>query len=319
MLLTAVNWSVVVFLTIFLSQSVPAQQPIPDQPAQPLDAGGQATITTSTTATSTVHTTLPVITTLAGQEGQGNKTRPATTTAVTTATAKTTPHKTSPTRPAAKTTQPAIQPAVKVDPGLAQKKLVALTFDDGPHKTLTPRLLDILQKQEVKATFFVVGSRAKSYPGIVKRAAAEGHQIGNHTYSHKDLLSLSDAFIEREIWDTANLIAQITGQRPTALRPPYGSYNPSISARAGAALVLWSVDPKDWDCKSAEAVFHNATRHVQDGDIILLHDIHSHTIQAVEPIITRLKGEGFTFVTVEELIAARGTLCCGQVYTACRH
>jgi peptidoglycan/xylan/chitin deacetylase (PgdA/CDA1 family) len=211
--------------------------------------------------------------------------------------------------------QPSAAPAGIAD---LTGKLVALTFDDGPHKTLTPRLLDILKQEDVKATFFVLGSRVEYYPDVVKRAADEGHQIGNHTYNHKNLSNLSESDLLNEIRDSAAAIERIIGSGPLALRPPYGAYNDMVKQDAGAPLILWSVDPQDWKYKNADTVYRNATDGVKDGDIILLHDIHKTSVDAVENIIEKLKADGFTFVTVDELIRTRSQAVSGKVYTSLR-
>lgn len=204
------------------------------------------------------------------------------------------------------------------DESLKDKKLIAITFDDGPHETLTPRLLDILKKEDVKATFFVLGSRAKYHPDILKRAADEGHQIGSHTYNHKELPKLSEHERLKEIKDTADLIEQTIGKRPSAMRPPYGSISDSVKKDAGALLILWSIDPEDWKYRDADTVYHNVTGPVRDGDIILLHDIHKTSVDATEKIIPKLKEEGYIFVTVNQLIGARGEAVNGAVYNSLR-
>ena len=190
--------------------------------------------------------------------------------------------------------------------GLKEKKLIALTFDDGPHPQNTPKLLNILKKEDVRATFFVLGSMAKDSPGILQRAAAEGHQIASHTYSHKNLTKLSADKLKHEIDDTDAVIASIVGYAPSAMRPPYGSYNKTVSAAAHTPLILWSIDPWDWKYRNAEKVSKAVISKAADGDIILLHDLYASTVEAARIIIPALKAKGFTFVTVDELLALRG-------------
>ena len=201
------------------------------------------------------------------------------------------------------------------DSELADSKLIALTFDDGPHPKYTPKLLDILNEQDVLATFFVVGSQIELYPDIVSRAFSEGHQIGNHTYNHIDLRSATEQQLQEEITETANQIEAIIGKKPNIMRPPFGSYNDQVLAAADAAIIMWSIDPEDWNPHyDSSHIYSQVIQQAQDGDIVLLHDIHGSTIEAIESIIISLKEEGFTFVTVEQLIEARDELKDGQVY-----
>jgi len=196
---------------------------------------------------------------------------------------------------------------------LANMKLVALTFDDGP-STYTSHLLEILKQEEVKATFFILGSRAEYYPEIVQQIAADGHQVSSHTYNHKQLTNLSEEEIHHEIFDTLNLIETITGSRPTAMRPPYGSMNDTVRNDSQTSLVLWSVDSLDWRSKNADAIYNLVMEQTADGDIVLLHDIYESTIQATEKIIVDLKEEGYIFVTVDELYRIKGHLINGLIF-----
>jgi len=193
------------------------------------------------------------------------------------------------------------------------KKLIALTFDDGPHATQTPRLLDFLWAQDVRVTFFVLGCTAELYPDIPRRAAAEGHQVASHTYNHKNLAKFGPERLAQEIADTAALLESLTGSRPTAMRPPYGEQNAAVQAAAGTPLILWSVDPKDWSTRDADKSYSRIMEQTRDGSIILLHDIYPETIEAAKRIIPALKAQGYTFVTVDELIAARGGAKAGDV------
>ena len=187
-----------------------------------------------------------------------------------------------------------------------EAKLVALSFDDGPHSIYTAELLAILKREEVKASFFVLGGRVTANAELLRDMAEAGHQIGNHSYSHRRLTSLSAEDRAFEIHGTAELLESITGAKPDALRPPYGEYNEMLKNEAGCPLILWSVDPRDWQSRNAEAVYQAVIRSVGDGDIVLMHDIYPTTVQAVERIIPELKAQGYRLVTVEELIQARG-------------
>jgi peptidoglycan/xylan/chitin deacetylase (PgdA/CDA1 family) len=221
---------------------------------------------------------------------------------------KTEPEATKPTPPA--------NPPQTIDPSqLAGKKLVALTFDDGPHPTNTSNLLDILKQEDVQATFFVLGTRVDYYGDIVRRAYQDGHQIASHTRNHKDLTKLSAADRGREINSTIASIEGTIGVKPTAMRPPYGALNEAVKADAGMALVLWSVDPEDWKYRDADTVYNHVMSRTRDGSIVLLHDIHATTVQAAAKIVPALKAEGYTMVTVDQLIKARGgNLNPGTVY-----
>ena len=209
-------------------------------------------------------------------------------------------------------TEPATQPT-RPPQELEGRKLIALTFDDGPHATNTPRLLDFLKAQDVRVTFFVLGGSAELYPDIVRRAAQEGHQVASHTYSHKDLTKLGAQRLADEIEDTAVLLESLTGARPTTMRPPYGAQNAAVQAAAGTPLILWSLDPKDWSTRDADKSYSRIMEQTRDGEIILLHDIHPQTIDAAIRVIPALKAQGYTFVTVDELIAARGGAKPGDV------
>ncbi|MDR1465499.1 MAG: polysaccharide deacetylase family protein [Oscillospiraceae bacterium] len=209
---------------------------------------------------------------------------------------------------------PPVTPAL-IPPGVtSEQKLIALTFDDGPDPSLTPGLLDFLKEEQVIVTFFVLGKRVDEYPDIVRRAAAEGHQVGSHTYHHLDLTSLSDAKRKNEIEDTASLLEHVLGYRPTTMRPPYGARNDKVRAAAGTPLILWSVDPEDWKYRNADTVYNNVLKYTADGDIILLHDIHPTSIQAAKKIIPKLKADGYTFVTVDQLLQLRGSEVAGEDY-----
>ncbi|MDR1300457.1 MAG: polysaccharide deacetylase family protein [Candidatus Nomurabacteria bacterium] len=207
--------------------------------------------------------------------------------------------------------QPAAPPAAAqpkpVDTGdLNGKKLVALTFDDGPHPTNTNVLLDTLRREKVNATFFVLGSRVEYYGDVVRRAYEQGNQIASHTTNHKSLTGLSPAERQFEINSTITAIEKTIGVRPTVMRPPYGAFDDAVRADAGMPLVLWSVDPEDWRYLNADTVYGNVMSHVADGSIVLLHDIHATSVQAAARIIPDLKSQGYTLVTIDQLIKTRG-------------
>ena len=202
-------------------------------------------------------------------------------------------------------------PASDIDE-LDGQKLIALTFDDGPHLELTPWLLDFLWEQDVRATFFVLGCNVEEAPDILRRAAAEGHQIGNHTYHHKDLTTLSPERRRTEINSGAALIESLTGRRPTVMRPPYGEYNRTVQDEADTPLVFWSIDPADWRTRDADETVRHVMERAQDGDILLLHDLYEETVEAAIKLIPALRAQGFVFVTVDQLLAVRGEAAPGE-------
>lgn len=190
------------------------------------------------------------------------------------------------------------------------KKCVALTFDDGPHPTYTPEILDILDKYDAKATFFVIGQNAEQYPDIVLDAYSRGHEIGNHTYSHPDLKKISVEKLMEEIQKTQDVITEITGETPRLFRPPGGYVsNPIVeelmNLDCNAVLWSWRQDTRDWACPSVDCVVSGVLKNLKDGDIILFHDYNagkkSPTPQALDHILKTLSQDGYRFVTVSEL------------------
>lgn len=189
---------------------------------------------------------------------------------------------------------------------------VALTFDDGP-SVFTERLLDVLGEHDVKATFFILGSRARIQSETVYRAFQEGHEIGNHTWDHPLLTDLGAEQIREQIQWTDDIITQIIGEAPEHIRPPYGAYDDHVLAVAAMPFIFWSVDPLDWRDRDAEIV---AGRIIDSpaGAIILAHDIHETTVDAIPAVIAVLKDRGIHFVTVTELFAPQELLP-GYVYS----
>jgi peptidoglycan/xylan/chitin deacetylase (PgdA/CDA1 family) len=184
---------------------------------------------------------------------------------------------------------------------------VALTFDDGPHATLTPKLLDILKARHVKATFFVVGENAIQYPEILKRAVAEGHEIGNHSWNHPNFAKMSEESVRSQVVRTQEAIEKATGIPPKILRPPYGSITEKerhwLHDSLGFKIIMWSVDPLDWKDRNAGTVARRILAGTHPGSIVLSHDIHASTVEAMPNVIDSLLGKGFKFATVSELIA----------------
>jgi peptidoglycan-N-acetylglucosamine deacetylase len=183
---------------------------------------------------------------------------------------------------------------------------IAMTFDDGPKATLTPKLLDLLAAHHIKATFFVIGQNVAEYPQIVQRAAREGHEIGNHSWSHPYLAKMSDDAVRRELRRTEDAIENATGAKPTLMRPPYGSITARqkrwINDEFGYQIILWDVDPLDWKRPGPTTVCNRIVKETRPGSIVLSHDIHPGTIDAMPATLNQLETKGFKFVTVSELI-----------------
>jgi peptidoglycan/xylan/chitin deacetylase (PgdA/CDA1 family) len=183
---------------------------------------------------------------------------------------------------------------------------IAMTFDDGPSATLTPKLLDLLAAHHIKATFFVIGENVAEHPEIVARAAREGHEIGNHSWSHPNFGKMSDEGVRSQLQRTDDAIKSASGSRPTLMRPPYGS----ITARQkhwihndfGYRVILWDVDPLDWKRPGPAVVRNRILKETRPGSIVLSHDIHPGTIEAMPSTLDELESKGFKFVTVSELI-----------------
>lgn len=184
---------------------------------------------------------------------------------------------------------------------------VAMTFDDGPSATLTPHLLDLLKERGIKATFFVIGENAERHPEILARAVAEGHEIGNHSWSHPQLTKISDERLKEEIGSTSDAIATATGKKPLLFRPPYGAVNTRvrhvIEDQYAMKVIFWSVDPLDWKRPGSAIVSQRILAAAKPGSIILSHDIHSGTVEAMPGTLDALLAKGYHFVTVSELIA----------------
>jgi peptidoglycan-N-acetylglucosamine deacetylase len=216
------------------------------------------------------------------------------------------PAATKPTPTPSATASPA-EPQITFNSVHVDGPYIAMTFDDGPSEKLTPKLLDLLAAHHIKATFFVVGTNAADYPEILQRAVREGHEIGNHSWSHPNFARMSDEGIRRELRKTEEAITNATGFKPTLMRPPYGSLTARqkrwIHDEFGYRIILWEVDPLDWKRPGPTVVTNRIVKATHSGDIILSHDIHPGTIEAMSATFSELEAKGFKFVTVSELIA----------------
>lgn len=194
--------------------------------------------------------------------------------------------------------------------------VVALTFDDGPLPSTTEVLLDGLALREVPATFFLVGDRISENESLVRRMAEEGHQIGLHSYDHVYLSGLSRSDFDFQVAKPRALLSQLLPNESFWLRPPYGIFDQATQLWAGSPIILWSLDPEDWKYQDAQYIAGVVLEQVEDGDIILLHDIYPTTVEATFLIIDGLLQRGYTFATVEQLLMLQGiTPQDGQVYT----
>ena len=181
--------------------------------------------------------------------------------------------------------------------------VVALTFDDGPRVSTTGRLLDELAVREVPATFFLLGHRIPGNEDLVRRMAREGHQIGVHTYDHVEVTDLSREDFDLQVGKTRSLLLNILGEGEFWLRPPYGITDAAARQWADSPIVLWSVDPEDWKDHDVARIVAGVVEHVQDGDIILMHDLYDSSVDAAIQIVDALLAKGYCFVTAEDLFA----------------
>lgn len=182
-----------------------------------------------------------------------------------------------------------------------ETKRVAITFDDGPHCVYTEQLLDGLKERNVVATFFVVGASINDNEALIERMSKEGHLIGNHTYNHVQLSCLATDARYKEIDKTNETIESITGKSVGFLRPPFGSCDED-KIMHDMMVVMWDIDPLDWCTNDVNKVVERIVSSVEDGDIILMHDIFETSVKAALKVIDMLKEQGYEFVTVEELI-----------------
>lgn len=199
-----------------------------------------------------------------------------------------------------------------IDPN---KPMVALTFDDGPTRDNTVRILEILEKYNARATFFTVGYNMDGNEDIIQKIAEQGSEVANHTASHKDLAKLTAEEINYEVNSVADKIKSLTGQKNVLIRPPYGSVNDLVMSTLTEPVILWSIDTEDWKTKDPEATLNHVKATVFDGAIILMHDLHAETVDATEKLMEYLTSEGYQVVTVSEMgYYRRGGLQTGVRY-----
>ena len=191
----------------------------------------------------------------------------------------------------------------EIDPS---KPMVALTYDDGPYSPVTERILDVMEKYNIRCTFFVVGNRIGSYWASVQRAGSLGCEIGSHSLDHSTFPNLTAEGIFRQINETDYLIWYYTEKTANLLRPPGGNHDGRTDALVGKPLIMWSLDTEDWYTRDAQATIDNILKDVDDGDIILMHDLYPSTADATEIVVPELITRGFQLVTVSEMAEAKG-------------
>lgn len=212
---------------------------------------------------------------------------------------------------AAQESQEQVPAGRQIDPS---RPMVALTFDDGPFAPVGNQIMDCLAQYGGKATFFVVGSRVSAYGAEMQRMAAEGHEIGNHTYEHKTLTKLNGAQIQSQINLCNDAVQAACGVRPSLVRPPGGAKNNTVIANVQAPVIMWSIDTRDWKTRNAAKTVNAVMSQVRDGDIVLMHELYSQSGAAALEIIPRLTEAGYQLVTVSEMAALRGGAAPGGVY-----
>lgn len=207
-------------------------------------------------------------------------------------------------------------PATVTEP---QPKLLALTFDDGPRRATTARLLEGLEQRGVQATFFLIGKQIEGNEDLIRQMADGGHQIGVHTFDHVELKGLPPDEVRSQLDSTRSALRNILGDREFLLRPPYGFVDDALPDLAGSPIILWSVDPEDWHDRNVQREVAHIVSHVQDGDIILMHDIFPESVDAALQVVDQLHQAGYAFVTVDDLLLSRGiTPETGKVYRHAR-
>ncbi len=186
------------------------------------------------------------------------------------------------------------------------KKLIAFSFDDGPKRGNTERILKALEKQNFRASFFVLGQNAKEYPDVVEKIYKSGNEVSGHSWSHPLLTKLSQQEIREQQDKMNDAIYKACGTSAVSFRPPYGGINENVKKIIDGPLILWNVDTLDWKTRNAKSTEKVILDKAKDGDIVLMHDIHKQTVEAVENVLPILKKKGYEVCTVSELLEAKG-------------
>ncbi|NLF79626.1 MAG: polysaccharide deacetylase family protein [Clostridia bacterium] len=181
------------------------------------------------------------------------------------------------------------------------RPVVALTFDDGPNDSITPALIKVLNERGVTATFFMLGERIEQYPDVALLAYESGHQIASHTYNHKSPLTrLGEQELAREVNDAIGAIRGVIGEDPAYMRPPFGEINRQTALTVGWPMILWTVDPRDWECQNADQIYDVVMDNIYDGAVVLMHDKYDSTLEAAQRVIDTLIEQDWRFVTIEQ-------------------
>ena len=187
-----------------------------------------------------------------------------------------------------------------------RSKAVALTFDDGPSTANTPKVLETLKKYNAHATFFVVGNRVAAGADVLKQTVAQGNEIGNHSWDHSNLSLKNMKFVNSQYDRTAKLVQKLSGFKITFMRPPYGAISDRMRKKLKHPMILWNEDTLDWKTRNAKSVFKYIKKNVSDGDIILMHDIHPSTAEALKKVVPWLVKQDYDLLTVSELMKRKG-------------
>lgn len=190
----------------------------------------------------------------------------------------------------------------ETDVATHESKKIALTFDDGPHPIYTQEMLDLLEEEQIPATFFLLGQNVELYGDLVKEISEEGHLIGNHTYHHVQITTLPAEQAYEEIDKTSSLIQNLTGKGTEYVRPPFGTWNEGLETKLDLIPVMWTIDTLDWTTQNVDWIVNQVVKNAEENDIILMHDSYKSTVQATERIIKLLEADGFEFVTVDEVL-----------------
>lgn len=192
--------------------------------------------------------------------------------------------------------------------------MLALTFDDGPYASVGNRIMDCLEAHQGRATFFMVGNRVASYADEVRRMKQNGHEAANHTQEHRYLKGLSKEQVTAQVEGCNQSIEAVTGDRPALMRLPGGLYNSTVLEAIQQSVIMWNIDTRDWKTRNADSTVQAVLGKVQDGDIVLMHELYESTAAAVEQLVPALAGQGYQLVTVSELASFRGGMEPGKIY-----
>ena len=197
---------------------------------------------------------------------------------------------------------------VFISHGLAEGMKVAITFDDGPNPKLTPQILAELEKRKIHSTFFLIGRNVKTWPALAKAIVEQGHEVANHTFTHPTLSKLSDAAVADELRRGQDTLHAATGVVPNLFRPPYGAFRRAQAALAVAEkldILMWSVDPRDWARPGVEKIQGIVKAETKPGGIVLLHELHAQTLDALPGVLDDLQARGFQLVTISEVLGRK--------------